>query len=536
MKYDKNIYNYDDKEIGKKVYWIRDLLKTMLIMIFSILISIMFGKFGFNESNIILIFILGVIFTARSTEGYFYGTIASIIGVLAFNFFFTVPYYTFRAYRSDYPITFLVMLLVAIITSMLTSKVKREAKIAYIRERRIRLLYENNKRLLMARNKNQIIKLCGESLVDMCNRTVMIIIKDSKNNLIDPRIYGEERDGGDGNIFKSSLEKNILEEAFKLGRAVGIGTDYCSESSVYYYPIKGQHHVLGVICMNCFQKGELTSNEKITVAAISAQVALAIEREELFEKNEKVNLDAERERLRGNLLRSISHDLRTPLTSIMGSASTILENYDLLDKSIQKELLQNICEDTSWLIHSVENILSMTRVDEGKLEIEKEPEIIEEIITQAISRVRKFADNRNIKIDLPRDMVLISVDWVLIEQVFVNLIHNAIKYTPDNSEIKIKLEDIGSKVIFEVSDNGNGIPKEDLPNIFTRFYTKSKVKHIENRGIGLGLAICKSIIKAHNGEMEAFNNELGGATFRFSIPREEGGIYGDKTINFNCRR
>ena len=522
MKYDKSIYDYDDKKRYKESYEVNDFLKTIIIMSLSTVVSIMFGKLEFNESNIILIFILGVLFTARSTEGYFYGTMASVIGVLTFNFFFTVPYYTFRAYRSDYPITFFVMLSVAIITSMLTSKVKKEAEIAYIREKRIRLLYTNNKKLLIARNKDQIIELCGKSLVDMCNRSVIIAVKDSQNNLMDPRIFVEESDIGSENIFQSSLERNALREVLKSGEIVGMGTDFFNKNRAYYYPIKGQHDILGVIGMTCLQKNELTANEKITLASISAQVALALEREELFEKSKQANLDAESERLRGNLLRSISHDLRTPLTSIMGSASTILENYDLLDKELQKELLQNICEDGNWLIHSVENILSMTRIDEGRLEIKKEPEIVEEIITEAVSRVKKFEDKRNIKIDLPTEMILIPVDGLLIEQVLVNLIYNAIKYTPDNSYIEVKVKALKDKVIFQVLDNGNGIPEEDLPNIFTRFYTKSKTKQLENRGIGLGLAICKSIIKAHNGEIKAFNNELGSATFRFSIPRDGG--------------
>ena len=261
----------------KNPYRINDFLKTIIIMSLSTVVSIMFGKLEFNESNIILIFILGVLFTARSTEGYFYGAMASVIGVLAFNFFFTVPYYTFMAYRSDYPITFFVMLSVAIITSMLTSKVKKEAEIAYIREKRIRLLYTNNKKLLIARNKDQIIELCGKSLVDMCNRSVIIAVKDSRNNLMDPRIFVEESDIGNENIFQSSLERNALREVLKSGEVVGMGTDSFNKNRAYYYPIKGQHDILGVIGMTCLQKNELTANEKITLASISAQVALALE-------------------------------------------------------------------------------------------------------------------------------------------------------------------------------------------------------------------------------------------------------------------
>ncbi|WP_346942961.1 DUF4118 domain-containing protein [Clostridium sp.] len=520
----------EDKQLNKTCCNDKNSLKVLGIMSVATIIAILFKNIGLNESNIILVFIVGVLFSARSTEGYIYGVLASIIGVLSFNFFFTEPYFSFRAYRSDYPITFLIMLLTSVITSTLTSKIKREVRISYIKERRLRLLYINNKKLLKARNKNQIMDFCGESLVEICSRNVIITIVDDKNKLIEPKIYistNKERE----NTFQYSLEKNALRAAFNLGEAVGIGTEFYNKSRGYYYPIKGHKAILGVIGMSCFEKEVLTGNEKVILESISAQVALAIEREDLFEKSKQANLAVESERLRGNLLRSISHDLRTPLTSIMGSASTIIENYDLLDKELQKELLQNICEDTSWLIHSVENILSMTRIDEGTLKIKKNLEVVEEIVVEAISRVRRFSDNHDIKIDLPKDMILLSVDGLLIEQVLVNIIHNAIKYTADDSNIEVNVKVEDNNVIFQVEDDGKGIPEEEIPYIFTRFYTKSNSNQLENRGIGLGLAICESIVIAHNGRIEVFNNKQGGATFRVIIPKEGGEIDGDKTIS-----
>lgn len=148
----------------------------------------------------------------------------------------------------------------------------------------------------------------------------------------------------------------------------------------------------------------------------------------------------QRERLRGNLLRSISHDLRTPLTSILGSSSTILENDDVIDKETRVELLKNIYEDTSWLTHSVENILSMTRIDEGKLDIEKRPEVVDEIIAESILRVKKFANSRDIKTNIPDEIIIVHVDVLLIEQVLVNLIDNAIRHTPKNSKIELTVK------------------------------------------------------------------------------------------------
>ncbi|MBO3444420.1 ATP-binding protein [Clostridium sp. CCUG 7971] len=511
-------YNYSqDIEIHNKNTIIYNLIKIALIMIASIIISFIFREVGLNEVSIILIYILGVLFSASSTDGYFYGIFASVIGVLSFNFFFTEPYYTFLAYRADYPVTFIIMLITAIIASTLTSKAKKEARISLIRENIIKLLYKNNKKLLKARNRNQVLDFCGESLVEMLKRNIMITVVDSNDNLKEPNIYIANSDGSE-NIFKLDLAKKATYKAFESGNPIGIGTGIYEESSSYYYPIKGQISILGVIGIASFEKEIIKENEKILLESISTQVALAIERENLFEKNKLVNLEAERERLRGNLLRSISHDLRTPLTSILGSASTIIENDEVLDNDIKKELLKNIYEDTIWLTHSFENILSMTKIDEGTLSIKKEIEVVEEIVAESIARIRKFSGNHNIKVELPDDMILIYVDGLLIEQVIVNLIQNAIRYTPENSNILVKVIKDADNVIFEVSDDGNGIPMEDINYIFDRFYTKTKSKNIEKRGIGLGLAICKSIIEAHGGKIEVSNNSSKGATFRFSIP------------------
>ncbi|MBW9150409.1 DUF4118 domain-containing protein [Clostridium sp. CM028] len=526
-------YEYSDyEEIKPKTIMITNVVKTIVIMSLATVISLIFRKIGLHESNVIIVFILGVLFVSRSTDGYGYGILAAIIGVLSFNFLFTVPYYTFLAYRADYPVTFIIMLIAAIITSTLTSRVKSQAKISYIRENRMQILYKINKSLLTARNKKQVVEFCGDNLVDMFNRNIMIAIVDDKNNLQQPSEYmlnGEYSRG----IFKSDIEVGAIEKCFKTGKSVGIEAEISLNSIGYYHPIKGQNRILGIIGIACLEENVLSKNEKILLESVSTQIALAIEREELYEKKRQINLETESERLRGNILRSISHDLRTPLTGILGSVSTISDNYDVLDNDTKKELLEIIYEDTSWLIHSVENILSMTRIDEGKLEIKKEVEIVEELVAESISRVTRFSGSHNIKIELPEKMVILFVDGLLIEQVFINLIDNAIKYSQSDSIIEVKVTEKEDSVVFEVSDNGKGIPEEDIPTIFDRFYTRAKSNSLEKRGIGLGLAICKSIIEAHGGYIEALNNSSGGATFRFGLPVIRGDGSGYEAFDFN---
>jgi len=252
--------------------------------------------------------------------------------------------------------------------------------------------------------------------------------------------------------------------------------------------------------------------------AVTAQIALAAEREKVWQKQHKSKMEVERERLRSNLLRGISHDLRTPLTGILGATSTIIDNYDVLQNSVKKELLQDVYEETSWLIHSIENILSLTKIDEGRIEIKKNMEAVEEIVGEAVSRVKKLSGSHNIKIDIPDALILIPIDGMLIEQVFINLIDNAIKYTPEDSTITVSAKIEEDDIIFEVSDNGNGIPEESLPLIFNRFYTGTSSNRNIRHGTGLGLAICKSIITAHGGKIYAFNSPSGGAVFRFILP------------------
>ncbi|MBU3130057.1 DUF4118 domain-containing protein [Clostridium tagluense] len=511
---------------------IANVFKIIAIMSLSTIITLIFRKIGIHESNVIIVYILGVLFVSISTDGYIYGTMASIIGVLSFNFFFTVPYYSFLAYRADYPVTFIIMLIAAIITSTLTSRVKTQVRISFIRENRMKILYKINKSLLTARNKKQVVEFCGDNLVDMFNRTIMIAILDDKNNLQKPSDYMVNGESG-RNIFKSDVEVLAIEKCFKTGQSVGVEADISINSVGYYHPIKGQNEILGIIGIVCLEEDTLSKNEKILLESVSTQIALAIEREDLYQKKKNINLEAERERVRGNLLRSISHDLRTPLTGILGSVSTITDNYDILDNDTKKELLDIIYEDTSWLIHSVENILSMTRIDEGKLEIKKDTEVVEEIVAESIARVKRFSGSHNIVTDLPENMVILFVDGLLIEQVLINLIDNAIKYTQDDSIIAVKVTVKEDNVVFDISDNGKGIPEEDITSIFDRFYTKTKGDCLEKRGIGLGLAICKSIIEAHGGCMEALNNSSGGATFRFSLPGIRSDENGYKAFDFN---
>lgn len=483
---------------------VMNLAVTIGIIILATLLSFLFRHIGFHETNFIMAYILGVLLVAKQTDGYFYGILSSIISVLTFNFFFTEPYYTFYVYRPDYPVTFVIMLISAIITSTLTAKAKQEARLSSLREKRTQILYQINKGLLKVRSINQIAEVGVKDIAKLFNRSVIIATINSTDGLGEPYIYAFNNDER-ANIFKSFIEMQAVLEAFKTGIPVGAGTDVFVDSPAYYLPVRGQSGTLGVVGISCFDRKLLSDEQKILLETVTTQIALAMEREQL----------------RGNLLRAMSHDLRTPLTGILGSTATILDNEDILDSKVKRELLQGVYEDASWLIHSVENILSITRIDEGRIEIKKNMEAVEEIVAEAVSRIKKLSRNHIIKINIPHNLIMLPMDGTLIEQVLVNLVDNGIKYTPDGSTIEIKTQVEDEKVVFEVSDNGKGIPEENIPLIFNRFYTASTISDTGRRGTGLGLAICKSIITAHGGEISVHNNTSGGATFRFALPAKE---------------
>lgn len=229
-----------------------------------------------------------------------------------------------------------------------------------------------------------------------------------------------------------------------------------------------------MIAISLINKDKLDENEMTLLQSLSTQIAFALERERLYEQHKQANLEAERERLRGNLLRSISHDLKTPLTSILGSTSTLIQNNHIITEEIRLELLNNIYDETTWLQRSIENILSMTKIDEGRLELDKHPELLEELITEAVTRIQRFHPQVKIVVDIEEEMVFLNVDAVLIETVLVNLPDNAVHFSKENQVITVRAYPVGKDVCFQVIDEGRGISEEDLPFIFDRFYTKGQ--------------------------------------------------------------
>ena len=226
--------------------------------------------------------------------------------------------------------------------------------------------------------------------------------------------------------------------------------------------------------------------------------------------------------MRSNLLRAISHDLRTPLAGILGASATIRENGKSLDEATFDKLIASIQEESQWLIHIVENLLSVTRINEGGSKVTKTPEAAEEVVAEAVGRVKKRFSNHTISVHVPDELLEVPMDATLIAQVLINLLENAVQHSPEDSEVIVELRKKGDTAVFEVLDSGTGILKADLPYLFENYVPHGSKPSDSSRGMGIGLSICMSIIKAHNGKMEAENRKEGGAVFRFALPLEGG--------------
>ncbi|MHB8074060.1 DUF4118 domain-containing protein [Desulfosporosinus fructosivorans] len=506
------------KQIRKNLFlsWY-DTLKTSGLLTAATLLSMGLRTLNIGDHNIIMVYILSVLVVSRITMGYFYGIVASILSVIAFNFFFTVPYYTLNTIQPGYPITFVIMFLVAFITSALTVRIKIQARLAVEREHRTEVLYEINKKLLVTRGLKNIVALTNDYIAKLFVRSVIFYTQDPGNSSTGALI--QPPSDSDASFMLTEDERAVAHWVFINKKRAGAGTDTLMGAGAFYMPVISQGNVLGVIGLSC-TKGNLSQSNRSFLRMIASQVAMALERQYLSDEQRRILLESEKEKMRSNLLRAISHDLRTPLTGILGASSTILENR--LDLQTHDKLVTDIKENSQWLIRMVENLLSVTRINEGTMNVAKAPEAVEEIVAEAISRIRKRFSDQKISVRVPDELLMVPMDGTLIEQVLINLIENAIKHSPEDSVIEVKVEKSGGHAVFEVIDNGKGIAEQDFPYLFESYIPNGQRSSDSSRGMGIGLTICMSIIKAHHGKMEAANKKTGGAIFRFTLPLESG--------------
>lgn len=495
-----------------------DLLKSALILAVSTLIGFLFYHLGFTEANIITLYILGVMLVSVSTKSSVCSFIASIVSVLTFNFFFTVPRFSLHAYDSAYPVTFLVMFLASLLTGSLASKLKSHAKRSAQVAWRTKLLFETNQTLQKASSQEEIVCVTAKQLLKIFQRDIIAYRIDPEGQM-KPELFLVD-DMASTDCYTSEKEQKVARWVVTNNKRAGAGTETFSDSICTYLSIRTGDQVYGVVGIAASDK-PLDSFESSILLSVLGECALALENQKNLEEKEAAAVLAKNEQLRANLLRSISHDLRTPLTSISGNASNLLSNGNLFDTKTKEQMYTDIYDDAMWLINLVENLLSVSRLEEVRMNLHVTTELIDEVVAEALRHINRKSVEYQLQVQNSDEYLLAQIDAKLIVQVLINIVDNAIKYTPPGSEIAISWKRNGAFIEISVADNGPGISDEAKPHVFDMFYSASNRIADSRRSMGLGLALCKSIVNAHGGEITVTDHLPHGSIFTFSVPAGE---------------
>jgi two-component system sensor histidine kinase KdpD len=470
----------------------------------------MFPYFAF--SNLIMVYLLGVIVVA-TRYGRGPSLLASLLSVGAFDFFFVPPYFTFAVSDTQYFITFSVMLIVAVVISGLATRIRDQAVSARERERRMAALYAMSRELASTRGVQGLLAAAIRHITEVFRARVAVLLPGPDGRLDGAGALGAE-------FPMDTSEVAVSQWVYDHGQVAGQGTDTLPGASGLYVPLLGSRGTVGVLGLRPNDPRSLQTPEQLhQLETFASQTALAIERARLAEEAEQAQVRAETERLRNSLLSSVSHDLRTPLASITGAASTLLDNEARLDAATRRDLLEALHEEADRLNRLVQNLLEMTRLEAGALVPHTAWHSVEEVVGAALGRFGKSLAERPVTTRIPAELPLVPMDDVLIEQVLINLIDNAIKYTPPGTPIEVSAEETGGAVMVEVADRGPGLPPGEERLIFEKFHRTDPAPSV--RGAGLGLAICQGIIHAHGGRIWAENRAGGGVALRFSLPLKD---------------
>lgn len=488
---------------------LKELTVSTALLLFSTLLGYLFSSLGFTEANIITIYMLGVLITAILTKSKICWVLSSVASVLVFNFLFTEPRFSFLAYGSGYPVTFVIMLAASLIIGGTTEKLKTRERQATQTAYRTKILFDANQLIQKASDEAEIFRVTANQLEKLLNRNVIVFNEKAQ------KVHATQAESTDADI-SPDCEQVVL-QVTKNNVKEGKGTDICPESDYTFFPICKNGKNYGAIGIFVGEKPIDFFDESIVISVI-AECAIAIDGIINAKERERAAVLAKNEQLRANLLRSISHDLRTPLTSISGNASNLISNGNDIDDATKKQIYEDIYDDSLWLINLVENLLAVTRLEEGRMNINLTTELVGDVIAEALKHVHTKSEMQKITVIQPDDLLLAKMDARLIVQVLINLLDNAIKYTPSDSQITITAKRNGETVCVSVADNGKGIANEQKSRVFDMFYTGANKIADCRRSIGVGLSLCKSIINAHGGEITITDNVPHGAIFTFTLP------------------
>ena len=496
-----------------------ELLLTIGILAAATVIGWAFLRLGFANANIIMVYLLGVLLTSAFTSGYTCGVLSAFLSVILFNYFLTEPRLSLAAYGSKYPITFAVMFAAALLTGTLAAKLKAHAQLSARDAYRTKLLFDMNRQLQKAETLDEVYQMTATQIQKLMQRDVLIYPAQG-DVLLDGNVY--PADGSSPYcIPDTDQEQNVIQWVWQNRKRAGATTQNFPKAKRLYLAIRTGQQVFGVVGIPMEKQTQPDAFTSSVLFSILGECALALESLRNAEEKEKAAVLAKNEQLRANLLRSISHDLRTPLTSISGNADTLLHSYNVLDEQTRKQIFTDIYDDAQWLTGLVENLLSVTKIADGSVKLRLSDQVVDDIVSEALRHIDRRSAEHHITVDCGDEPLLVRVDAGLIMQVLINLVNNAVKYTPAGSNIRITAIPRENMAEICVSDNGPGIPDELKEHVFEMFFTGGNPIGDSRRSLGLGLTLCQAIIHAHNGEMTLKDNSPHGCIFSFTVPLSE---------------
>lgn len=482
---------------------LRNALITVLILAAATVIGKIFDMVGLIEINIYTVFILGILVTAVVTASRVCSLFSSVFGILLFNYLFAEPLYSVEARNFGYPMDLFILMGVALLVSSLASN---SARLSY----RTRILLETDQLFIKATGADEIVLITAQQLIKLLDRPVIFHM--AKNNqLTAPRCFGGSA--------PNSLDETAAQWTYKNGEPSGARTSRYARADYSYSVLRTDNRAYGVLGVHAGEK-PLSELEDGLVQSLLTECALTLERDYFNHQRQEAALEVRNEKLRADLLRSISHDLRTPLTSISGSAGLLCDQSQNLSKEQKHHLYVDIRDDSLWLLSTVENLLSVTRIEDGKMVLRLKPEMMSEVVDESLRHAQRYAKGHSISTRQADDLLMARMDARLIMQVITNLVDNAIKYTPEGASIVVSTFARDGQAIVQVADDGPGIPPEAKEKVFDMFYTTSSGTSDGRRGLGLGLALCKAIVTAHAGSITVEDNAPHGTVMTVALQEE----------------
>jgi two-component system sensor histidine kinase KdpD len=464
------------------------------------------------ETNLVMVYLLGAAI-AGLRLGRGPAALTAVVNIACFNFFFVSPRLTFAVSDAEYVVTFAVMLVVALTIATLMASVRQQTRVAGARERRTAALYAMSRELAATRGREALGGIAARHVSATFEARVALLFADEQGRIVapsgslDPGAY----DGAD---------TGVAQWVYDHGRAAGLGTDALPGAPAVYLPLTGSARVLGVLAvLPANPRRVLLPEQRHLLDTFAGQIALALERAALADAAEAAKVSAETEAVRNTLLASISHDLRAPLAVITGASSALAESDVALDPAARRTLAESIARKAADMSSLISNVLDLVRFESGRVPLRRRWETVDDLVGLALSRVESRLGARTVDVDLPDELPPIHVDGALVTQVFVNLLENATKHTPERTRITVRagLEEGFVRVVVE--DDGPGLPAGEPERLFAKFQRGREESGVP--GVGLGLAICRAIVEAHGGRIAASNRATGGARFVLTLPSTE---------------